>query len=327
VDYICGRETYCRALVGKQSRNLHAAQHEHVCQKNAARAFRLTHCNCSTHQVLVLSHIGATQEETFPYAASLFAGVPVVTVFGRNAKTSPETAARKCVHFGWRDVLLPLMIDAEFPDDTLFLVFEEDWRLNAQTSEAEAQINAALQTAASGSGRPSPSGSSTDPVNMWTDVPNSRPLPPPRKGIHEPTKALQDIVCIAIQADREGMGDIIWFSWQSRSKGSKRWPARPTYGSTLLGFNKKAATWARAKMVAQARLAENCIDCWLLAQLYAEAEKPQELQAIKAAFVRPTIGCFIEHQSGCQPNIGRRQSQWDLGHVAEGTRDINVPDE
>jgi len=95
----------------------------------------------------------------------------------------------------------------------------------------------------------------------------------------------------------------------------------------MLGFNKKAAAWARAKMVAQAKQAEKHFDCWLVAQLYDEAQQPQEWQAIKAAFVRPTIGCFIEHQSGCQPNIGRRQSQWDLGHVAEGTRDINVPDE
>jgi hypothetical protein len=278
------------------------------------------------HQVIVLTHIGATPEETFPYAASLFAGTPVVTVYGRHAASAPTVAPRKCVHFGWRDVLLPLMQDSEFPEDTIFFVFEEDWRLHAAAEEVEQRFQQAEVATATAHQSSTGAGSSTDAPVDWTQKPNSRTLPVPQKGVRDTSTALKDLVAIANQADREDMGDIIWFSWQSRAKGTGKWPARPTYGSTFLAFNKKAARWTHRVMLAQGKQAELHFDCWLVGVLYKEVEKDVAAQQVRASFVRPTIGCFIEHTSGCQPNIGRRQSQWDLKHVGEGTRDEGVPD-
>ena len=58
-----------------------------------------------------------------------------LVVAGRSAALELVIHPRECVYYGWKDVLLPLMLSGLVPDDTLFLVCEEDFRF----SPADAQ--------------------------------------------------------------------------------------------------------------------------------------------------------------------------------------------
>lgn len=53
-------------------------------------------------------------------------GIPVITIFGRRAKSDPTVQPRRCVRFGRKDCMLPMMMDSQLTEDTVFLVCAED---------------------------------------------------------------------------------------------------------------------------------------------------------------------------------------------------------
>ncbi len=83
---------------------------------------------CDILQVLVLTHANASKEEAVPYMQTH--ACMVHTLAGRSAKVEPEVDAPQAVHYGWKDVLLPVMTSGQVPEDTLFLVCEEDFRFD-----------------------------------------------------------------------------------------------------------------------------------------------------------------------------------------------------
>ena len=270
---------------------------------------------------MCLTHAGATPEERVPYIGSLFSGTPVCTVFGRHAHSDPRAPPRQCVHFGWKDVLLPMMLDDQFPPDTLFLVFEEDWRLFSGFPYAVARTQLDTVTTSSldreqvAAMMGEPSASLPEP--LLQDVTG---IPAPRSGAAVQNRFLKDIVAMANQAAKQKVGDVVWYSWMTRGKIHPLWPPRPTFGSTLLGVTKAGAQWISEHLRASGIAAETHFDVWLVRQLYDHAKLPADEQSIGASFIRPTVGAFDEHASGCQPNIGRRPAQWDCVQVQEGTR-------
>ena len=103
-------------------------------------------------------------------------------------------------------------------------------------------------------------------------------------------------------------------------KVTERWPARPTYGSTLISVSKAGARFLLQEMVSDKNNAETHVDVWMCKKMFHMASLPPNQQAIGASFARPTYGAFDAHASGCQPNIGVRQTQWHARHVQQGTR-------
>jgi hypothetical protein len=66
----------------------------------AARNAEETHLR---GKVLVLSHSNAGGEELEPYAASVFAPMPVLVLMGRSAVVDPPCPKEHAVWYGWRD--------------------------------------------------------------------------------------------------------------------------------------------------------------------------------------------------------------------------------
>ena len=51
----------------------------------------------------MLTHEGATAEETIPYLEWLFWPVPIVCLFGRCATLQPAVNKESAVYYGWKD--------------------------------------------------------------------------------------------------------------------------------------------------------------------------------------------------------------------------------
>ena len=130
-------------------------------------------------QVMVLTHEKACFEERCPYLAAKWYPMPILNIYGRCARLEPEIRTDVAVYYGWRDHILPLMLSPKFPPDTLFLVVEEDWRINEE--DGEVSIHDLLRRT-SGGVSPSPdagaSASSTD-RGIWTPVANIRQVSDP----------------------------------------------------------------------------------------------------------------------------------------------------
>ena len=58
--------------------------------------------------------------------------------FSKRNQTAP-VSVQSC-NLAMQDHLLPLITDPRFPEDTLFLVFEEDWRLYRAESQAKKDV-------------------------------------------------------------------------------------------------------------------------------------------------------------------------------------------
>lgn len=103
------------------------------------------------------------------------------------------------------------------------------------------------------------------------------------------------------------------------------WPARPVYGSAMIASSKAGARYSHAQMVADKNDVETRVDVWVARKKYQVAQMPATQQPIGASFVRPTYGAFDAHESGCQPNVGVRETQWHVQRVQQGTRPEEDP--
>lgn len=81
----------------------------------------------------MLTHALASEEEAVPYMERHAS--KTLKVAGRSAAIEPVAQRNESVFFGWQEALLPLMLSGLVPDDTLFLVFEEDFRFSPEDAE------------------------------------------------------------------------------------------------------------------------------------------------------------------------------------------------
>ena len=270
-----------------------------------------------------------------------------------------------------QDHLLPLMTDPRFPEDTLFLVFEEDWRLYRAESQAKKDVvceyleriyldpqgvavgvqqeHAAAgghgrwslqnvftvldQDASSGPRKPSGAASSSsggEPVAPPPFSLGGEPGAPPLqaelptfylpRGVTNALKdahgnfivseQLQDIVRLFTFAHRKKAGDLVWVGWCGGSKGYRN---VPMHGSQFIGITPYAANYIRNNWD---KFPCNHFDVVLQRFL----DDPGRTDEIRASYVYPSMGSYAEHESGCDPQVGVRASEWDASYVAEGTR-------
>ena len=172
--------------------------------------------------MFVLTHEGASLAERAPYLGALWDPVPATAVYGRCSKADPPCPPRAAVHYAWRDVLLPIMQDSTFPQDALFFVAEEDWRLREQDARLVSQ-----QGLEAGPPDPSRCKTSREPSAVQSAVRGPRP------------RSLADLVRAATRATRAGRGDLLWLSNLLRDDRYEN--AAPSYGSTLKALTQKTA--------------------------------------------------------------------------------------
>ena len=279
-------------------------------------------CPDVSGEVVQLTHERAKAEEVRPYLQDLAHPVPVLSVYGRSAALPPECHPRQAVLYGWLDGVFTLAQNACFPEDTLTLLFEEDWRLHPSHEAAEkAQDERATELQSSAPYRATGSGGSASSAEPSAGAARQRGLAytAPRRHTepHETPQWLQDVVGFCNQAHHANVGDVVWLGW---GRGTSPQKLCPTHGSHALAFAKRAAACMQATLHAG--------DVWhadvmLRRTLAQDAATGGPLQ--RNSWVFPSVGSFAEHTSGCEVDLGVRTHTWGQLHVAGGTRPEQDP--
>ena len=213
-------------------------------------------------------------------------------------------------------------------EDTLFLVFEEDWRLLKKHEEPLEVNTPILREAIQPKSLPprrdeeemneeEPSASSSSwqiPTLAAGEEPDVDHRLTYRAGKVKGDVAIQpslkDLVRYATIASRSGKGDLVWATWC----GNKKTPGEPTHFSGLLMLTRTGAGIMRDLMLTSS---PDHFDLWLLRFLKL---RPSPFPA--SSYVWPSIGHFCSHRSGCAEELhgGVRESGWEAKWVGEGTR-------
>ena len=249
------------------------------------------------------------------------------------------------IFFGYQDVGLPYICDKRHQDDTLFICCEADFRYYEADCLLQEDWIASLASSSLApsiaTGQPPPPPSDPSPDQPSADPVAPPPPPPPRLGNWERSSAtrgrptaeemseeLRDVVRCCTAAHREGLGDLVWLSWNG-SANKRR--GSPSYGSQMIAYTRLAALEVKRAMVLSP---PQHYDTWLRALLetrWAEDAEPRagdeaEPRARRvwgASYVWPSIGNFDEHVSGCDLKVagdGVRKSQWKQSWVQAGVR-------
>ena len=150
----------------------------------------------------------------------------------------PPATAKQKNSTGGEDVGLPLMLDSRFERDTLFLIFEEDFRFEPEESSGSANLE---PVAGQNSGAPG--------VGNWYEFPLG---PRTTNKMLKPSQEVMDVVQMATIASRQQAGELIWASWVPAARKSQI-----GHGSALVMLNTEAP----------ARLPPRCRCGWTTAAL------------------------------------------------------------
>ena len=250
-----------------------------------------------------------------------------------------------------QDHFLPYCADPRHPGDSFFIICEEDFRLTKRDSEAmpctqlaearrivqEADVDEVFDPYViydimdedvfvssdeifnlrekAGKADPNAQYTFADGTGMSKEWSKSfgqfftkHTAPGPARHVPE---ALADLVKIAICADRNGVGDFIWYSWEGSNKRGSR--SRPMHGATMIGISVEGAR-KLLSLMSSGRLAKGHAD--LVLRNYME----QHGKEFKACYCYPSVGHYQSHISGCAKGLGWRQNHWDRTWIQEGTR-------
>jgi hypothetical protein len=299
---------------------------------------------------LVLTHANATVEEAVPYMQ--MHATKVLTVAGRSAKVEPVCKPNEAVYCGWRDCLLPLMLCGQVPADTLFLVFEEDFRFDDEEPhiirptlrfpETEGmklverlrrlpdgvEPSASRQVQAHGDEPSASRGAQASGTKQHGEEPSASHASKRQKG--EPSdgsdvpfgwsQSLEDLVAYCNIAAKGKAGDVVWLTWCPYGRGDDKDPKRddqlvPHHGTTCLGISIRGA-----RAMAHAMERHHGIlhfDVWLQRQL-SGGEGVQKGDTFGASYLWPPTGSYATHKSGCQ--VGTASSNVRQGLTREGVR-------
>ncbi len=246
------------------------------------------------------------------------------------------------------------MCDPRFPDDTLFLYFESDFRF-WETDDMDPTewlplvVGGAKQWVPKGTGASSSanaSGSRTPPSAAAASssvYPREADKPGKEEKVEEKYSNLKfakmskyekvpgltrtpvapevlDMVLTANIASRKRAGDLIWYGWNAADAGQKaKQPHRISFGSQCIGFTKRSATLCLALMEKEKPMH---FDLWLKWHLESQ-HGSLDADTMEASYVVPPIGGFASHKS---PNLKDevRAGLWSAHWAAEGSvRDLD----
>ena len=235
-------------------------------------------------------------------------------------------------------MLRVLCLDNRLPDDTLFMVFEEDYRFFPEGQDpdgcddygkrvakildpgfATAQESESLppqsQGAASKLGKSSGKGGKPKPGSRFHST-SSRGSSDLNDVVNEGFSSnVADLVRWATVAHRHRMGNFVWVGWCPTRK-----PSQLVKGSHLIMLSKEGFAHMGQAMTHD-EIKRGHLDLvfkeWLLTGSTA--------QKVGACYIYPQMGGYWRHVSGCDPTnhgeaTGGRPSAWDFENPASGTR-------
>ncbi len=225
---------------------------------------------------------------------------------------------------GWQDALVPFCSLEQFPGDTLFLVFEEDFRFerpeeefksaeDLQASRSKLPANVALDFARTLDEFPPPEQQRLD-HGIFQNI-RKQPAKVWEAGVSD---YLLDCVRLATAAHRAKRGDIMWCGWVPGHPGSK--PDRPCsigFGSHFLMVSKTGMLRLGADFLEHDSLKlPGHIDL-ALKQYLIQCSKD-----VGGSYFWPAIGNYTAHVSGCSRKHfdSVRPHGWDDKWTRQGTR-------
>ena len=224
-----------------------------------------------------------------------------------------------------QDYALPLMIDNRWDKDTLFLVFEEDFRFTdtAKRSPPTAVSGAASSSAAAAPSSGEPSAPEEGPQGprqgRWCELPTKAT----RAQGGQVSEELADICNYCTQAHRHRMsGSIVWLCWQPANAGVAKYKSTVlTSGAMLITISKTGAT----------QVAQAVEDGDLGRPYHWDVMLKKWLQThradVAASYIWPPMGNYTTHVSGCEQQSQKsvRKSCWDMKWCCPGTKVAHDP--
>ena len=180
-----------------------------------------------------------------------------------------------------QDIAMEFMLDVRWPPDTLFLLFEEDFRFGTEGVSSQTVQNIGLDNVYD-SGEELAVFEERNMSHCWKVLAKSP------GGSEETTRELEDIVRLCTVAHRHGCGDFVWMQW-APSTGSE---ALPNHASTFTALSQEGA--ARVHMAFQCGEIENgLIDMVLMKWLRSQPT------GLKASYLYPPMGGVAVDRFGC----------------------------
>ena len=126
-----------------------------------------------------------------------------------------------------------------------------------------------------------------------------------------PSQELLDVVGLANQASRHGLGHIVWFSWEGAISGKgRKWI--PTEGTNFLAIDREGARKLRSYLES---VSPGPFDT-ILARWLTSAQVGNE---VGASYTWPSCGSCVRYTTG-DAQFLRVQSSFGQSHVQEGFR-------
>ena len=199
------------------------------------------------------------------------------------------------------------MLHPSFEPDTLFLIFEEDWRLekpstfDIEDEGAGKLYGVVLQ--------------GTKPVGSNYYIPTAKDS----ASKSEHGSVVGDLVSVVTKAARLHHGDLVWMTWQPGQGEVKKGSTKIRSGAMLISLSMNGAK-ALSSAIESGMMPVDHWDQVLLRYLYEKAPN-------FASYVLPPIGNYCEHVSGCEPEFSEspRPTCWDTKWVCPGTRRSEDP--
>ena len=227
------------------------------------------------------------------------------------------------------------MLDVRHPEDTLFIVAEQDYRFYPEDCVADWYgVVADVSRPGLDHNRkvimedrpepPSPSPAGDPPSPSPDEDVTTKPRDKKRKYIEwfaaqHPTetnqedisKELRELVQLCNRASMINRGHVVWMGWCPA--GKRR--SVPSFASHLVCVTKVGAKKMLEGME-NGKLKKGHWDRVLRGWLVGE--NFQNPKVMGACFVWPTVGFYQTHASGCEPGIGDRVAHWDQTYIQAG---------
>jgi hypothetical protein len=241
----------------------------------------------------------------------------------------------------------------DHPDDTLFVVFESDFRWYQEddlspdawtqlamtppdvsaTPVSTANPLQPLGSSSTGAHRPVASSSGPQRSESRPDFENlgevlgARQSVKPYSDSTSVSAELFELVCAVNIAARQGRGEVVWASWNASQQKTCKKHANLMFGSQLVTYTKAAAS--RLVMLMQKTKPQH-YDLWLKDTLMwchagsAAIGQPAADILMKASYIVPPLGGFAAHKSpNCDDAV--RTSLFDATWARPGSVSIALP--
>ena len=229
-----------------------------------------------------------------------------------------------------QDAILPFVTDTRWSEDTMFWVFENDWRLWEPGHEPTAVKErlerrfapAELELDADRKKQDEPAPVDTSPKVTCREVfetcfmRNKGSTDGNGSGV---LKCWRDIMMMLTLAHRADCGDLVWLSWAPKKKSK----SQPSHGTTFVSIVPNAARKILSA-INDNSFASSPGHWDVLLRDWLKLNQ----ETTKSSHCWPSMGSFVTHRSGCErehDTDAGRPSEFHENYNASGTRKSEDP--